>query len=98
MSRKLPAVAPSAPARAAPATPPTASPAVRSIPDDAVHQLSEWQAILGLPTHTLKREARLGRLRVAKRAGRLWSLGAWVREWLKGGEVRRPRPETNGAN
>jgi hypothetical protein len=72
-----------------PARPP--APAVRSIPDDAVFQLGELQLVLGLARHTLKREARLGRLRVSKRAGRLWTTGLWVREWLEAGEVRRRR-------
>jgi hypothetical protein len=68
---------------------PPARPPVRVVPPDAVFALGELQAVLGLPRHTLKREARLGRLRVAKRAGRLWCLGCWVREWLERGEVRR---------
>jgi hypothetical protein len=82
-----------------PATQPALPPSPRVIPDDAVFQLGELQAVLCLPRHTLKREARLGRLRVSKRAGRLWTTGAWVREWLEGGEVRRRRPaaEASGA-
>src|SRR5262245_51702143 len=67
-------------------------PAVRPIPDDALHLLSEWGILLALPRHCLKREARLGRLRVAKRAGRLWATGAWIRQWVEGGEVRRRHP------
>jgi hypothetical protein len=64
---------------------------LRLIPDDAVHTLPEWTSILGLPKHTLKREGRLKRLRVSKRAGKLWALGRWVREWIANGEVRRQR-------
>jgi hypothetical protein len=77
--------------------PQTQPPTVRRIPDDAVFLLGELQAVLGLPKHTLKREARLGRLRTARRAGRLWCTGHWVREWLESGEVRRRRPETSSA-
>ena len=50
------------------ASPPTPSvPSPRVISDDAVHPLGEWGVILGLPKHTLKREARLARLRVSRR-------------------------------
>jgi hypothetical protein len=66
-----------------------AQPPARSIPDDAIHSLTEWTRILGLAPHCLKREVRLGRLRASKRAGRLWSLGRWLREWLEAGEVKR---------
>jgi hypothetical protein len=62
---------------------------VRIVHPDAVHTLGEWQVLLGLPRNTLKREARLGRLRVSKRAGRLWSLGVWVVDWIVAGEVKR---------
>jgi hypothetical protein len=71
------------------AQPPAPPPTVRVIDDRAVFQLGELQAVLGLPKCTLKREARLGRLRVSRRAGRLWTLGAWVRQWLERGEVKR---------
>ena len=71
------------------------TPAVRSIPDDAVFTLTELQAVLGLPRHTLRREARLGRLRTSRRAGRLWSTGEWVRQWLQAGEVKRRSPEAS---
>jgi hypothetical protein len=82
-----------------PAAPPqTTTPlAPRVIHADALHTLGEWQAILALPQHTLRREARLGRLRTSKRAGRLWALGSWVREWIEGGEVRRTARSEGGA-
>jgi hypothetical protein len=38
---------------------------------------------------TLRREVRRGRLRVSKRAGRYYVLGAWLLEWLRTGEIRR---------
>jgi hypothetical protein len=62
---------------------------VRVIPPDAVFTLDELRSVLGLPRHTLRREARLGRLRVSRRAGKLWTTGAWVREWIETGRVRR---------
>jgi hypothetical protein len=64
-------------------------PPTRTIDDNAVHPLAEWGRILGLPPNCLKREARLKRLRVSRRAGKLWALGSWVRQWIEGGEVRR---------
>jgi hypothetical protein len=47
------------------------------------------QAIFRLRKSTLRREIREGRLRVSKRAGRYFVLGAWLLEWLEGGEVHR---------
>ena len=46
---------------------------------------------LGLRKSTLAREIRLGRLRVAKRAGRHFLFGKWVIQWLQEGEVCRKR-------
>jgi hypothetical protein len=66
-----------------------APPPVRVIPADAVFQLGELQAVLGLSKHTLRREVRLGRLRVSKRAGRYWIVGRWVHQWLDEGEATR---------
>ena len=61
------------------------------IEHDAAYDLPALQAVLGLGKTTLKREVRVGRLRVAKRAGRYYFLGAWVLEWLAAGEVHRFR-------
>jgi hypothetical protein len=55
----------------------------------AVYTAASLQAALGLTRTTVSREARLGRLRVAKRAGRYFILGRWVMQWLEEGEVRR---------
>jgi hypothetical protein len=71
--------------------PPPAAPAppvVRVIPAESIFRLHELRAVLGLPMTTLRREARAGRLRVARRAGWYWTLGTWVREWLEAGEVK----------
>jgi hypothetical protein len=86
-----------APPPAAPASS-AAAPSPRAIPDNAIHRLGEWQKILELPKCCLKREARLGRLRVSRRGGVLWATGRWIREWVETGEVKRTRPgeETAG--
>jgi hypothetical protein len=55
----------------------------------AVYTGASLQAALGLTKTTVAREVRLGRLRVAKRAGKYYVLGAWVLQWLEEGEVRR---------
>jgi hypothetical protein len=70
--------------------------ALRRIHDDQIQTLPEWRELLGLPANTLGREARLGRLRTARRAGKLWITGAWIREWIEGAEIRRPRREERG--
>jgi hypothetical protein len=67
---------------------------LRRVPDDAVHTLTEWTIILRLRKHCLPREAREGRLRVARRAGTNWSTGLWIKQWLETGEVRRPAAPT----
>jgi hypothetical protein len=54
-----------------------------------IYSLESARAALGLAQATLRREIRLGRLRVSKRAGRYFILGAWLLEWLEAGEVRR---------
>jgi hypothetical protein len=56
-----------------------------------VYSLAAAKEALGLKKETLAREARLGRLRVSKRAGRYFILGAWLLEWVEAGEVRRRR-------
>jgi hypothetical protein len=57
----------------------------------AVYDLETARAALNLTRTTLNRELRLGRLRASKRAGRYYLLGEWLIEWLRTGEVRRPR-------
>src|SRR5262245_27104416 len=64
----------------------------------AVYTLASAREALGLPANTLKREVRLGRLRVSKRSVRYFILGAWLREWLERGEVgARKRKARAGA-
>jgi hypothetical protein len=75
---------------------------IRRIPTDSIFTLDELRQVLGLPKGCLPREVRMGRLRVAKRAGKYWTFGSWVAEWLTSGEVRRrrasvePTGEVNG--
>jgi hypothetical protein len=66
--------------------------ALCSIEPRAVYRPDGVRAALGLAKSTLRREVRLGRLRVSKRGGRYFVLGAWVLEWLRGGELRRREP------
>jgi hypothetical protein len=47
---------------------------------------------LSLTRNTLRREIKLKRLRVSKRAGKYYFLGSWVLEWLEGGELRPGGP------
>jgi hypothetical protein len=56
----------------------------------AVFSKEDLRQLLSVRDNTLAREVRLGRLRVAKRAGRYYFLGAWVLQWLEQGELRRP--------
>jgi hypothetical protein len=53
-----------------------------------VYRLGAVQEALGLRRTTLPREIRAGRLRAAKRAGRIFILGEWILEWIAAGEVR----------
>jgi hypothetical protein len=70
---------------------------VRVVPPDALVRLDELRAVLGLPLTCLRREARLGRLRVSRRSGYYWTTGRWVTEWIEAGEVKpKVRPECNG--
>jgi hypothetical protein len=62
----------------------------------AVYTRESATAALGLAKATIGREIRLGRLRVAKRAGRYYILGEWLLEWLETGEIKKNRPGDNG--
>jgi hypothetical protein len=78
MPRRRPAQA-----EAPPAPPP------HVIQPTAVYTVEQLQAALGLARSTVRTERRMGRLRVAKRAGRYYVLGAWLLEWLQAGELKR---------
>ena len=74
------------------ASPPSPAPDPPSAPvinPRAVYGLASAAAVLGLARGTLPREIRLGRLRVAKRAGKYFILGAWLLDWIRGGELTR---------
>jgi hypothetical protein len=65
------------------------------IHENAVYGLEQARTALGLAKATLGREIRLGRLRVAKRAGKYLILGSWLLEWIAAGEItRRKGPAT----
>jgi hypothetical protein len=61
---------------------------------DTVYTVEQLQAALRLRPSTVARECRLKRLRHSKRAGRIYVLGAWVLQWIIGGEVKRPTRRT----
>lgn len=66
-----------------------------TIVPEAVYDLATARTALGLAKATLGREIRLGRLRVAKRAGKYLILGRWLLEWIEAGEITsRKRPAT----
>lgn len=59
----------------------------------AVYSVEQARQALGLRKTCLRREARLGRLRTSRRAGKHLILGAWLLEWVEKGEVKRkPKP------
>jgi hypothetical protein len=69
----------------------------RRIHPDQWGTLPEWTVYLGLAQTRLPREARLGRLAVSKRAGRLWASGEAIVAWLASGVARRRRREPTAA-
>jgi hypothetical protein len=72
--------------------PPEAAPALPVVPvidPNAVYRVEAFQRTLGLRKSTLRAEVRSGRIRVAKRAGIYFILGAWILEWLIAGEMKR---------
>ena len=62
---------------------------VHVIHPTAIYLVEDARRVLRLKESTVRREVREGRLRVAKRAGRYYLLGAWLLQWLREGEVRR---------
>src|SRR5262249_26475628 len=68
-------------------TPPMPEP-IHTIDPNGIYFLDQAQSILRLRKSTIRREHREGRLRIARRAGRIIILGAWLIEWIKGGEVK----------
>jgi hypothetical protein len=56
------------------------------------------ERIFRMRPSTLRREFRLGRLRVARRGGRIICLGSWLIEWVKGGEIRPRKGQADSSN
>jgi hypothetical protein len=75
-----------------------APPAIPVIHPRSVMTLDQAGELLALPPSCLPREARLGRLRTSRRAGRLWVTGAWLLAWIEGGETSRRRRRERTAN
>jgi hypothetical protein len=84
------------PRTAPPSAPPGYQPthqAPPTIEPNSVYSLDQARQLLGLAKGCLPREIRLGRLRVAKRAGRYLITGAWLLQWIEGGELKRTTRE-----
>jgi hypothetical protein len=73
---------------------PESAPAPRVVDPNAVDDLDGWTAFLRLSANCLRREARLGRLRVSRRGGKYFVRGRWIADWLDAGTrtKRRVRP------
>jgi hypothetical protein len=69
-----------APAAAEPAS----APAVPVVHPDAVYTVESFRLTFGLRQSSLRREVREGRLKVYKRCGKYFILGAQVLAWLRG--------------
>ncbi len=75
---------------------PPAPAAAHVIHPSAVYSVAAARQALGLKSTTVRREVREGRLRVSKRAGRYFILGAWLLQWLEAGELRRRKGPAAG--
>jgi hypothetical protein len=53
----------------------------------AVYSVDDARHVLRLKQSTIRRELRMGRLRVSRRAGRYYLLGEWLLEWIRGGRA-----------
>jgi hypothetical protein len=67
------------------------APAVPVVDPNTVFTRATFTETFGLKGRSLQREIRLGPLRVAKRCGRLYVLGAWALEWLAAGALKRQK-------
>lgn len=59
------------------------------IDPNGVYSVEAAMDALWLKKSSIRREVREGRLRIAKRCGRHYLLGAWLLEWLAAGERRQ---------
>jgi hypothetical protein len=64
------------------------------IDPNAVYKPRHLAEGLGMPLSGVLRAIRAAELRSSRRRGRTWILGAWVLQWLEGGE--RPRRKAAG--
>jgi hypothetical protein len=74
----------------------TANGAPHVIYPNAVYFREDLERIFKLRSSTIRREVRQGRLKVAKRSGRYFFLGAWVLEWLETGQIQRRQEVSAG--
>ena len=56
---------------------------------DGVYTVEDLRRVFGLKASSVRREVRLGRLRMSKRCGRYYCLGRWVSQWIEDGELKR---------
>jgi hypothetical protein len=70
--------------RKAPAAEPATAPAVHVVEPTAVYTVESFRLTFGLRQSSLRREVREGRLKVYKRCGKYFILGAQVLAWLRG--------------
>jgi hypothetical protein len=66
---------------------------VLDVRPDGIYLPDQLRQALKLRASSIRREVREGRLRVAKRCGRYYVLGAWLLEWVAAGELRPRVPE-----
>ena len=69
---------------------------VHIISPTGVYFLEDVKVLLKLKESSVRREVRLGRLRVSKRSGRYYILGKWLLEWLESGELSRQPKAMSG--
>lgn len=70
-----------------------APPAVPIIAPAAVYDLAAFRRLFGVSKSCAAREFRMGRLRVSRRGGKHFILGAWILDWIEAGEIH-PRKRT----
>jgi hypothetical protein len=68
---------------------PLTATSIHVIHPTGVYVAEDLRRLLRLRASTVRREVREGRLRVSKRAGRRFFLGAWVLSWLESGEITK---------
>lgn len=67
----------------------TSLPTPHIIQPTAVYFVDDARTLLRLRASSLRREIRLGRLRVTKRCGRYYILGKWLIDWIESGELAK---------